>query len=118
MKLKIEINMDNDAMLKDPMGEVVRMIKLAVRQTELKDSCELKDINGNVVGKLTVSSYGQGDFLLNETYTIFAKVNGIPERIVNAEIKMITDGNIVAETDKYKYSLPYHDIIKAEIMCL
>lgn len=54
MKLQIEINMDNDALKRDPIGEVMRMIKLGIRNTELQKDCTLYDINGQDVGTLKI----------------------------------------------------------------
>jgi hypothetical protein len=94
MKLKIEINMDNDAMLNDPKGEVVRMIKLAVRQTELKKSCNLHDINGQIVGKMEVipdileREYNSDDFIKDQYVTI--RCRDTCEKTVYNDVRVVT----------------------------
>lgn len=68
MKLKIEIEMDNDAFQGDPGGEVERILKtVSVRldrhfgyAPDKEFSCGVMDANGNTVGRVELDGVSDG----------------------------------------------------------
>lgn len=69
MKLKVTIDMDNDAFVEDPMGELERILWTVRNKVERQlcraEDClcdapeiddKLLDINGNTIGKVVLST--------------------------------------------------------------
>jgi hypothetical protein len=116
MKLKIEINMDNDAMLNDPIGEVMRMIKLGIRQTELQKDCTLYDINGQAVGKLEIIdepvflNVTKNDFKKGQEVTITAILNGKETKLENYVVMELMDSWMLVEKGDEGFLVRYNRI--------
>ena len=115
MKLKIEIDMDNDALKRDPIGEVMRMIKLGIRQTELKKDCTLYDINGQEVGKLQVlkdleRTPTKDDFVKGEKITITAIVSNREITLEDFTVTELNDRWMAVEKHDEGYVIMFDKI--------
>lgn len=115
MKLKIEINMDNDALKRDPIGEVIRMIKLGIRKTELTESCKLQDINGQTVGKLEIIKDLErtptiNDFTKGEKITITAIISNSEITLEDFTVTELNDRWMLVEKHDESYVVMFDKI--------